>query len=73
MVAYVCSPSTWEAEIGGLMFIWGQPGLHIEFETNPSYRMGYIFRKLKEKWNLKRKRFFFCLFGVFETVLGLGI
>jgi hypothetical protein len=31
-----CNPSTWEAETGGLR-VWGQPGLHSQFQSNLCY------------------------------------
>lgn len=38
MVAYTCNTSTGETGKGGLLRIWGQPGLHSEFKTS----LGYI-------------------------------
>ena len=34
MVAYIFNPSTQEAEAGGSLWFWGQPGLHTEFQDS---------------------------------------
>lgn len=36
VVAHTCSPSTWEAEVGGL-HVQGQTGLPSEFAANLSF------------------------------------
>lgn len=37
MVAHVCHPSTWEAEVGESLQVQGQPGLHSEFKASLTY------------------------------------
>jgi hypothetical protein len=31
-------PSTWEAETGGSLWVWGQPGLQSGFQDSQGYR-----------------------------------
>ena len=45
-------PSTYEAEIGGSLWVWGQPGLHSEFQENQSY---IVRRALNLKNNYNNK------------------
>lgn len=33
MVVHVCNPSTQEAEGGELLWVWGQPGIHMRIKT----------------------------------------
>jgi hypothetical protein len=54
MVAHSCNPSTQEAKAGGLR-IWGQPGLHSEFQAI----LGYIARpRLKQKQTKEQDKMF---------------
>jgi hypothetical protein len=53
VVENFCNSSTWEAEAAGL-WVWGQPGLHSEYEAS----LGYIAKCLKKK-NCKMKGQFF--------------
>jgi hypothetical protein len=37
MVVYTLNPSTKEARASGSLWIWGQPGLHTEFQASQVY------------------------------------
>lgn len=37
VVLHIYNPSIWEAEAGGIPWVWGQPGLRSEFKISPHY------------------------------------
>lgn len=38
-------PRTWEAEVGRVLWVWGQPGLHSKFQANQGYIVRHSFQK----------------------------
>jgi hypothetical protein len=36
-MAHTFNPSTWEAEAGGSLWVWGQPGLQSKFQDSQGY------------------------------------
>ena len=51
----VCNPSIWESEAGGLMWVWGQLGLHHEYYARRGYRIRLCLKKKKKKKKKKRQ------------------
>jgi hypothetical protein len=55
MVVHAFNPSTQEAEAGGSLCVWGQPGLYKEFQDRQSHIVRLYFKskqnKRKEKQN----------------------
>lgn len=53
MVVYIFNLSTQEAELGRLLWVWGEPGLHSEFQDKQKherikrYFRGRLFYRLK--------------------------
>lgn len=47
MVVLTCSRSIQEAEAGGWLWIWGQTGLHSNFQANQEYLARSYLNKLK--------------------------
>lgn len=36
VTVHTCKPSSWETEVGGLPWVWGEPRLHSKFQTTTS-------------------------------------
>jgi hypothetical protein len=54
MVAHTFNPRTWEAEAGGYLWVWGQPGLYSKFQDSQSYITKRSCLKDQKKKNLER-------------------
>jgi hypothetical protein len=54
MMTHTFSPRTWEAEAGGTLWVWGQPGLQSELQ----YSQGYIEKNpvLKNQERVRERR-----------------
>jgi hypothetical protein len=50
------SPSIWEAEAGRSLWVWGQPGLHSEFQNSQRYIVRLCLQKKKKKKKRKEEK-----------------
>ena len=56
-MAQAFNPSTWEAEIGGSLWVWGQPGLQSKFQDSQGYTEKPCLKKpIKKEKERERKR-----------------
>ena len=55
MMAYVCDPSIWEDEAGGLPEDWGQPGIHKTMLKKIAKKNNYSLSHIKRLSSLCNK------------------
>ena len=58
-MVHIFNPSTWEAETGGSLWVWGQPGLQSEFQDSQDYTEKPCLEK-KQKEKRKKPSFYYC-------------